>query len=67
MKNDIKENPKSCQASVSGCTGNFLTEAVKSLVYKTPQKVLEYVEKHKNDFLIKNPSYAVCDRITKNN
>lgn len=57
-ENMIKpQNPQCVQTSVSGCTGNFLTEAVNALVYKTPEKIIDYIEKHKYDFLIKNPPY----------
>ena len=51
------QNQQSCQASISGCTGHFLTEAVNALVYKTPQKIIDYVDKHKHDFIIQNPPY----------
>jgi hypothetical protein len=60
MKQNInsKPVPKYLVSSVSGCTGHFLTEAINLvLVYKTPQKIIEYVEKHKNDYLIQNPPY----------
>lgn len=37
---------------------HYLTEAVDALpIYKTPEKIIDYIEKHKNDFLIKNPPY----------
>lgn len=52
-------NPPLLIASVSGCTGHFLTEAVNSLVYKTPRKIIDYVEKHKHDYLIQNPPFDV--------
>ena len=45
------------QTIVSGCTGHFLTEAVNALVYKTPKKIIDYVQKHKHDYLIQNPPY----------
>lgn len=51
------QNQQSCQTSVSGCTGHFLTESVNALVYKTPQRIIDYVEKNKHDFLIQNPPY----------
>lgn len=56
---DIKINPDArlLENAVSGCTGHFLTEAINALVYKTPQKIIDYVEKHKHDYLIKNPPY----------
>jgi len=39
---------------------HFLKEVIDKLfIYKTPPKILEYVEKNKNDFLIKNPPYEV--------
>ena len=60
MKNEINENEALSQTSVSGCTGHFLTEAVNALVYKTPQKIIDYIEKHKHDYLILNPPYNVC-------
>ncbi len=38
---------------------NYLKEAVDGLrIYTTPKKVQQYVNKHKFDFLIKNPPYA---------
>ncbi len=38
---------------------NFLAIALeKLLVYKTPQNIIDYIKKHENDFLIKNPPYA---------
>ena len=56
----LNTNTQLPQAIVSGCTGHFLTEAVNALVYKTPQKIIDYVEKHKHDYLILNPPYNVC-------
>jgi len=56
-QHQIKPETQSCQTSVSGCTGHFLTEAVKSLVYKTHPKIIDYIEKHKHDYLIENPPY----------
>ena len=37
---------------------NFLKEAVDKLfIYKTPKKIIKYIEKHKHDYLIQNPPY----------
>lgn len=48
-------------ADVNGCTSNFLVNAFNSLfVYKTPPKVIDYINKHRYDFLIQNPPYDVC-------
>ena len=55
--NSVKPDTQSCQMAVSGCTGHFLTKAVNALVYKTPQKIIDYIEKHKHNYLIKNPPY----------
>jgi tRNA1(Val) A37 N6-methylase TrmN6 len=39
---------------------HYLKDAVDKLfVYKTPKKIIKYVEEHKFDFLIKNPPYEV--------
>ena len=51
----LNQMPESCLASVGSSA--FLLEAVKLLVYKTPQKILALIEKHKHDYLIKNPPY----------
>lgn len=56
METDIKKLYFK-KPDVSGCTGHFLTEAVNALVYKTPQKIIDYIDKHKHDYLIKNPLY----------
>ncbi|WP_281239932.1 hypothetical protein [Flavobacterium praedii] len=53
----LNQLPESCLASVGSSA--FLLEAVKLLVYKTPQKIVDYVEKHKHDCLIKNPPYVI--------
>ena len=54
LNND--QMPESCLASVGSSA--FLLEAVKAVtVYKTPQKILDYVEKHQHDCLIQNPPY----------
>lgn len=57
QNNKLNTDTQSCQTAVSGCTGHFLTEALNSLVYKTPQKIIDYVDKHKHDYLIQNPPY----------
>jgi hypothetical protein len=45
---------------------HFLTKAVELLhpqpIYYTPTKVKKYVNKHKFDFLIQNPPYAVNNK-----
>jgi methylase of polypeptide subunit release factors len=45
---------------------HFLTKAVELLhpqpIYYTPTKVKQYVNKHKFDFLIQNPPYAVNNK-----
>ena len=56
-QNSVNPDTQSCKMAVSGCTDHFLTEAVNALVYKTPQKIIDYVEKHKHDYLIQNPPY----------
>ena len=42
---------------------NYLKQAVYNLrIYITPKKVQQYVNKHKFDFLIKNPPYDIRKR-----
>jgi uracil-DNA glycosylase len=43
---------------LTGATSNFLKKVLDELfVYKTPQKIIAYVDKHKYDCLIQNPPY----------
>jgi hypothetical protein len=57
MKNEINEKEPLLVTIVSGSAGSFLTET--TLVYQTPKKIVDYVEKHEYDYLIQNPPYGV--------
>ena len=60
MSNE-EQNPQSCQTDVSGsATPNFLKVAVDELLtYRTPKKIVDYIETEKMKAIIGNPPYNV--------
>lgn len=55
------QKPQSCQTDVSGsATPNFLKVAVDELLtYRTPKKIVDYIEAEKMKAIIGNPPYNV--------
>ena len=59
--NNKPQMPQSCQTVVSGsATPNFLKVAVDELLtYRTPKKIIDYIEAEKIKAIIGNPPYDV--------
>ena len=58
---NLPPNPQFCQTDVSGsATPNFLKVAVDELLtYRTPKKIVDYIETEKMKAIIGNPPYNV--------
>ena len=56
-----QEPPLLHKHSVSGST--FLLDALKCLEYKTPNSILEFMDKQKFNCIIQNPPYELCEGI----
>ena len=58
---NLPQNPQFCQTDVSGsATPNFLKVAAHELLtYRTPKKIVDYIETEKMKAIIGNPPYNV--------
>ena len=56
-----QDRPDFIKYSVSGST--FLLYALKCLEYKTPNSILEFMDKQKFNCIIQNPPYELCEGI----